>query len=143
LVPGPVSGGILREILFKMDPKPTPRGRGRSPRPLGVGFGSILNRISFKIPPETGPGTNIYSPELLLSNLEYSPEARRGPRLAPRCRARGAAAAAGRDGGRHPAGPSGRMPGRRRRLGRWGVLKGPRGPFKGPRGGFKRTPGGF
>jgi len=61
---------LLREILVKMDPKLAPRGRGRSPRPLGAGFGSIFNRISFKNHPKTGPGSNIHSPEALLTNPE-------------------------------------------------------------------------
>jgi len=61
----------LRGILFKMHPKLAPRGRGLCPRPLGAGFGCILNRTPLKNPPKTGPGSHIYSPEALLTNLEY------------------------------------------------------------------------
>ena len=37
----------------------------------GAGFGCILNRTPFKNPPKTDPGNHIYTPEALLTNLEY------------------------------------------------------------------------
>ena len=54
-----------------MHPKPAPRGRGLCPRPLGAGFGCILNRIHLKSTPKTGHGSHIYTPEALLTNPEY------------------------------------------------------------------------
>jgi len=53
-----------------MDPKPAPRGRGLRPRPLGASFGSIFNKISLKSIPKTSPGSDIHSPEALLTNPE-------------------------------------------------------------------------
>ena len=64
------AGVILRGILFKMHPKPAPRGRGQSPRPLGASFGCNLYRIPFESPPKTGPGNHIYTPEALLASPE-------------------------------------------------------------------------
>jgi len=61
-LPGPVLGGFLMGIIFKMHPKLAPRGRGLCPRPLGASFECILNRIPIKNPPKTGPGSHIYSP---------------------------------------------------------------------------------
>ena len=43
-----------------MHPKLDPRGRVLCSRPLGAGFGCILNRIPFKNHPKTGPGNHIY-----------------------------------------------------------------------------------
>ena len=36
-----------------------------------AGFGCILNRIPFKNPPKTGPGSHIHTPEALLTNLLF------------------------------------------------------------------------
>ena len=69
-LPGPVLGVFLKGVLYKMHPKPAPRGRGQSPRRLGAGFGCILYRIPFKSLPKTGPGSHIYAPEALMTNLE-------------------------------------------------------------------------
>ena len=57
----------MRGVLVKMHPKPAPRGRGLCPRPLGSGFGCILNRIPFKSHTNTDPGGHIYTPAALLT----------------------------------------------------------------------------
>jgi len=54
-----------------MHPNLAPRGRGQSPRPLRAGCGCIWSRIPFKSLPNTGPGSHIYCPEALLTNLAF------------------------------------------------------------------------
>jgi len=68
MLPGQVWGELSRGILFKMDPKLAPRGRGRSPWPLGASFGSILNRISLENPLQPAP-EEVFT---LFGNLGYT-----------------------------------------------------------------------